>query len=86
MTISDQVEMQRDIEKIIKRYYTEELKELRFKSMDAEENVWYMIDNLCEDIGDMISDNDRLIGYEISDSIIHEDNRDMESFLYNCVL
>lgn len=71
MTAADQVDLQRDIEKIVKRYYTEELKELRFRSMDAEENVWYMIDNLCEDIGDLISDKDREIEYEISDSIIH---------------
>lgn len=44
-----------EIEKIIRDYFNEKMKEYRFKSQDDEEEIYVLIDEMVEDVRDVIN-------------------------------
>ena len=44
-----------EIEKIIRDYFDEKMKEYRFKSQDDEEEIYVLIDEMVEDVRDVIN-------------------------------
>jgi len=75
-----------EVKELIREHYQEELKTYRFRSADEEDGIWTSIDDMLDDVDDLIREKDHQIESDLEDATIHEDDRDMESFIYNCQL
>lgn len=57
------------IKALINDYYKEQFETYRFKSSEAEENVWFLVENLQDDINNSIHEANYQIECELNDGI-----------------
>lgn len=60
-------EMREEICKIIRFYYREKIRDYKFKCEEDEEDIWFMIDQLQEDVNDLLRDSEFQIDAELGD-------------------
>ena len=65
-----------ELQKLIEEYYETELEGYTFKSEEAENEIWLMVDNLKDLINDIVRDNDFQIECELNDSTVYVPNAD----------
>lgn len=70
-------ELINDIKDLIDDYFKDELKDYKFKSSEAEDNVLFMINDLKEEVSDLLNDYNFQIECELNESITHELDKDI---------
>lgn len=68
-------------EKLIRRYFNENLKEYHYESEDAEDEVQCAIEDFICDTKDFISEGIRQLDYSLEENTKEEENHDLEDFV-----
>ncbi len=66
-----------EIEKIIRDYFGEEMKEYRFKSQDDEEEIYVLIDEMVEDVRAVINSELDRITCQMNDNSLRVYDQDI---------
>lgn len=66
-----------EIEKIIRDYFDEEMKEYRFKSQDDEEEIYVLIDEMVEDVRAVINSELDRITCQMNDNSLRVYDQDI---------
>ena len=62
---------------MIDEHYNDELKSYRFRSADAEEEIWTMIDEFKDELDSLITESNFQIECTLNDNIIVQPDRDI---------
>ena len=60
-------EMREEISEIINKYYRVKIRDYKFKCEEDEEDIWFMVDELVENVNDLLRDSEFQIDAELGD-------------------